>query len=111
MPCCVTTVSRANALSIQLVLEEGADSGALSHLAERWGLVHDPDAIMALVLTPEHLELRKLDEPKLGAILSILSPGPWRIAASLAAAVVKQWQKPWVSKAAMCRALWMRPQD
>ena len=28
------------------------DSGALSHLAERWGLVHDPDAIMALVLTP-----------------------------------------------------------
>lgn len=68
MPCCVTTVSRANALSIQLLLEEGADSGALSHLAERWGLVHDPDAIMALVLTPEHLELRKLDEPKLGAI-------------------------------------------
>ena len=68
MRCCVIMASRANSLSIQLLLEEGADSGALSHLAERWGLVHDPEAMMALVLTPEHLELRKLDEPKLGAI-------------------------------------------
>ena len=68
MPCCGTTVSRVNAVSIQLVLEEGADSGALAHLAERWGLVHDPDALMALVLTPEHLELRKLEEPNLGGM-------------------------------------------
>ena len=34
----------------------------------RWGLEHDEDNLMALVLTPEHLELRKRDEPKLGGI-------------------------------------------
>ncbi|KHN89786.1 16S rRNA (guanine(1516)-N(2))-methyltransferase [Pectobacterium actinidiae] len=55
-------------MSICLIAEEGADSGALSSLAERWGLVSDPDALMALVLTAERLELRKQDEPKLGAI-------------------------------------------
>jgi len=51
-----------------LLCEEGADEGALSVLAQRWDLTSDPDAIMALVLTPERLELRKRDEPKLGAI-------------------------------------------
>ncbi|MEI7285702.1 16S rRNA (guanine(1516)-N(2))-methyltransferase RsmJ [Pectobacterium carotovorum] len=55
-------------MSICLIAEEGADSGALSSLAARWGLVSDPDAVMALVLTAERLELRKQDEPKLGAI-------------------------------------------
>jgi hypothetical protein len=51
-----------------LLCEEGADEGALSVLAQRWNLTSDPDAVMALVLTPERLELRKRDEPKLGAI-------------------------------------------
>lgn len=32
------------------------------------GLEHDEDNLMALVMTPEHLELRKRDEPKLGGI-------------------------------------------
>ena len=55
-------------MSVCLICEEGASQGALSILAERWNLTSDPDANMALVLTPERLELRKLDEPKLGAI-------------------------------------------
>jgi len=55
-------------VSVFLTCEEGADAGALSILADRWKLISDPDAIMALVLTPERLELRKRDEPKLGAI-------------------------------------------
>jgi len=55
-------------VSVFLACEEGADEGALSILAERWKLISDPDALMALVLTPERLELRKRDEPKLGAI-------------------------------------------
>ncbi|MCW6540103.1 16S rRNA (guanine(1516)-N(2))-methyltransferase RsmJ [Yersinia ruckeri] len=55
-------------MSIRLFCEEGADSGTLSILAERWGLVSGEQATMALVLTPTHLELRKLDEPKLGGI-------------------------------------------
>ncbi|MFO6298284.1 16S rRNA (guanine(1516)-N(2))-methyltransferase RsmJ [Rahnella selenatireducens] len=55
-------------MSVCLLCEEGADEGALSVLAQRWNLTCDPDAVMALVLTPERLELRKRDEPKLGAI-------------------------------------------
>ncbi|MDX7987340.1 16S rRNA (guanine(1516)-N(2))-methyltransferase RsmJ [Xenorhabdus sp. 12] len=55
-------------MKICLICEEGADSSALSLLAERWGLLHDEDSVMALVLTPERLELRKRDEPKLGGI-------------------------------------------
>jgi 16S rRNA (guanine1516-N2)-methyltransferase len=55
-------------VSVCLICEEGASQGALSILAERWNLTSDPDANMALVLTPKRLELRKLDEPKLGAI-------------------------------------------
>ncbi|MGM1297838.1 class I SAM-dependent methyltransferase [Enterobacter hormaechei] len=55
-------------MKICLVDETGAGDGALSVLAARWGLEHDEDNLMALVMTPEHLELRKRDEPKLGGI-------------------------------------------
>ncbi|MCU5773739.1 16S rRNA (guanine(1516)-N(2))-methyltransferase RsmJ [Erwiniaceae bacterium BAC15a-03b] len=55
-------------MKICLLNEAGADSGALSVLAQRWQLEHDDDAPMALVMTPGHLELRKRDEPKLGGI-------------------------------------------
>ncbi|MEG0281493.1 MAG: 16S rRNA (guanine(1516)-N(2))-methyltransferase RsmJ [Morganella sp. (in: enterobacteria)] len=55
-------------MNIRLQCEEGADNCALNALAARWGLVHDEMAPMALVLTPEGLELRKCDEPKLGGI-------------------------------------------
>nr|WP_202403650.1 16S rRNA (guanine(1516)-N(2))-methyltransferase RsmJ [Pantoea sp. Taur] len=55
-------------VKIGLIDESGAGDGALLHLAQRWGLQHDDQAVMALVLTPERLELRKLDEPKLGGI-------------------------------------------
>jgi 16S rRNA (guanine1516-N2)-methyltransferase len=55
-------------VKIGLIDESGAGDGALLHLAQRWGLEHDDQALMALVLTPERLELRKLDEPKLGGI-------------------------------------------
>jgi len=55
-------------VKIGLIDETGAGDGALLHLAQRWGLQSDQQATMALVLTSEHLELRKLDEPKLGGI-------------------------------------------
>ena len=55
-------------MQICLIDETGTGDGALSVLAARWGLEHDEDNLMALVLTPEHLELRKRDEPKLGGI-------------------------------------------
>ena len=69
MPCWITTASRANGtVNICLIDETGAGDGALSVLAARWQLVHDPENPMALALTPAHLELRKRDEPKLGGI-------------------------------------------
>ena len=55
-------------MKICLLDETGAGDGALSVLAARWGLEQDDDNLMALVMTPEHLELRKRDEPKLGGI-------------------------------------------
>ncbi len=55
-------------MNICLIDESGAGDGALSVLAQRWQLQHDDNALMALVMTPEHLELRKRDEPKLGGI-------------------------------------------
>ena len=48
-------------MKICLIDETGTGDGALSVLAVRWGLEHDEDNLMALVLTPEHLELRKRD--------------------------------------------------
>lgn len=68
MRCLSITVSKANALKICLLDETGAGNGALSVLAARFGLEQDNDNLMALVLTPTHLELRKRDEPKLGGI-------------------------------------------
>ncbi|WP_208443454.1 16S rRNA (guanine(1516)-N(2))-methyltransferase RsmJ [Pantoea agglomerans] len=55
-------------MKICLLDESGAGDGALSRLAQRWQLEHDEDALLALVQTPTHLELRKRDEPKLGGI-------------------------------------------
>lgn len=55
-------------MNICLIDETGAGDGALSVLAQRWQLTHDETAPMALVMTPERLELRKRDEPKLGGI-------------------------------------------
>lgn len=69
MRCWSITESKADCyVKICLVDETGAGDGALSVLAARWGLEHDEENLMALVMTPEHLELRKRDEPKLGGI-------------------------------------------
>ncbi|MTC73083.1 16S rRNA (guanine(1516)-N(2))-methyltransferase RsmJ [Providencia sp. wls1919] len=65
----------ADKIAIQLICEEGADIGTLNQLAEKWQLTHTPDALMALVLTPENLQLRKMDEPKLGGIFVDFASG------------------------------------
>ncbi len=44
--------------------------------AERWGLISNERAVMALVMTTERLELRKRDEPKLGSIYVDFVHGP-----------------------------------
>ena len=54
-------------MTIQLI-NESDNLEAFQAVCDKWQLRHDPDAILALVQTPERLELRKLDEPKLGAI-------------------------------------------
>lgn len=54
-------------MTIQLINENG-DENVFQAVCEKWQLSHNPDAILALVQTAKRLELRKLDEPKLGAI-------------------------------------------
>lgn len=53
--------------AIQLICET-EDNSQFDAVCEKWQLVHDSSANLALVQTVTQLELRKLDEPKLGAI-------------------------------------------
>ncbi|UJF19395.1 class I SAM-dependent methyltransferase [Vibrio sp. SS-MA-C1-2] len=55
-------------MQIRLISQQPEHQQQLEQLAERWQLVDDETNDFALVLTPTHLELQKLDEPKLGAI-------------------------------------------
>ncbi|MDH2924508.1 16S rRNA (guanine1516-N2)-methyltransferase [Nicoletella semolina] len=54
-------------MTVQLV-NETDDDGKFLALCHKWQLIHNDTATLALVLTKERLELRKLDEPKLGSI-------------------------------------------
>ncbi|PSU30210.1 class I SAM-dependent methyltransferase [Photobacterium lutimaris] len=62
-------------MQLALISEFPERQHELDQLAERWGLSHDPDSVFALVLTAERLELRKLDEAKLGAVYVDLASG------------------------------------
>jgi 16S rRNA (guanine1516-N2)-methyltransferase len=53
---------------LQLLCEDTTQTERFEQLTERWGLEQDEQSEFALVLTEQRLELRKLDEPKLGAI-------------------------------------------
>ncbi|MDD1783530.1 class I SAM-dependent methyltransferase [Enterovibrio sp. ZSDZ35] len=55
-------------MQIALTCEAPSRAATLAALADRWGLTHDENATFALVLTDSQLELRKRDEPKLGAV-------------------------------------------
>ena len=59
----------------QLICEDATQIDHLNDLATRWNLSHDGNSDFALVLTSERLELRKVDEPKLGAIFVDLVGG------------------------------------
>lgn len=54
--------------SISLKSNAGHNDPRLIRLSKRWGLKNDPLAVMALVITSDRLELRKIDEPKLGPV-------------------------------------------
>lgn len=62
-------------MQLQLISEDPNRNEQLNQLAQRWGLSHDEQSAFALVLTAERLELRKVDEPKLGAIFVDLAGG------------------------------------
>ncbi|MDA0130127.1 class I SAM-dependent methyltransferase [Vibrio sp. MarTm2] len=55
-------------MQLQLICQSPDQNEQLERIAQRWGLEHNPQSQFALVLTAERLELRKVDEPKLGAI-------------------------------------------
>ena len=52
---------------IQLI-NESAQKEKFQVICDKWQLIHQPESPLALVLTDKRLELRKLDESKLGAI-------------------------------------------
>ncbi|WP_281545947.1 class I SAM-dependent methyltransferase [Grimontia sp. SpTr1] len=62
-------------MQIALTCEALERADILNEIANRWGLTHDENALFALVLTENQLELRKLDEPKLGAVFVDLVGG------------------------------------
>lgn len=62
-------------MQLQLHCEDSTQLDRFQQLTERWGLTHSEDSPFALVLTDQQLELRKLDEPKLGAIFVDLVSG------------------------------------
>ncbi|MGR5120143.1 class I SAM-dependent methyltransferase [Vibrio astriarenae] len=55
-------------MHLQLICEDTSQTTHFDQLVARWGLHHDGNSEFALVLSQGRLELRKLDEPKLGAI-------------------------------------------
>lgn len=61
-------------MNIQL-LNESDFGDIFQQTCEKWQLIHSPAATLALVQTNERLELRKLDEPKLGAIVVDFAEG------------------------------------
>jgi len=62
-------------VQLQLHCEDLTQFDRFQQLTKRWGLTHSEDSPFALVLTDQQLELRKLDEPKLGAIFVDLVSG------------------------------------
>jgi 16S rRNA (guanine1516-N2)-methyltransferase len=62
-------------MQLSLICEASERQTELAAVAERWGLTHSDESQFALVLTAQRLELRKLDEPKLGAIFVDLAGG------------------------------------
>lgn len=62
-------------MQLNLCCEAPERVAELQELAQRWQLTHQADSVFALVLTSDRLELRKLDEPKLGAIYVDLAGG------------------------------------
>lgn len=55
-------------MQLQLICECSELAEEFAERTERWNLTHSQDSLFALVQTHARLELRKLDEPKLGAI-------------------------------------------
>ncbi|MEX0333235.1 class I SAM-dependent methyltransferase [Vibrio tubiashii] len=62
-------------MQLQLLCEDQIQSERFQQITQRWELTHSDDSPFALVLTEQRLELRKLDEPKLGAIFVDLASG------------------------------------
>lgn len=55
-------------MQVQLLSDNPEFSAVLTEMAAVWGVSHTDDGMFALVHTGERIELRKLDEPKLGGV-------------------------------------------
>ncbi|SIO21340.1 class I SAM-dependent methyltransferase [Salinivibrio sp. ES.052] len=55
-------------MQLCLICDAPEKSSKFEGLKSKWSLTHNPDSPFALVMTAARLELRKQDEPKLGAV-------------------------------------------
>ncbi|OOE88835.1 class I SAM-dependent methyltransferase [Salinivibrio sharmensis] len=55
-------------MQLSLICEAPEKEHEFEELKSKWTLTHTPDSSFALVMTEARLELRKQDEPKLGAV-------------------------------------------
>ena len=62
------TLMNVQLMNIQLLCEAEPKQAEFARTCAELGLQHQPESILALVQTADRLELRKLDEPKLGAV-------------------------------------------
>ncbi|MGP1947477.1 MAG: class I SAM-dependent methyltransferase [Arsenophonus sp. NC-PG7-MAG3] len=67
-------------------------------IADKWKLKHTPTELMALVLTTEYLQLKKIYEPKLGGIYVDFVLGAMRYRHKFGGGVMKLLQKQLESK-------------
>ncbi len=97
-------------LRANLLMDETAPDGApYLFWLPAGGLEHDEDNPMALVMTPQHLELRKRrNRNPRRHFRRFCRRGRGRTGASLAAGAAKRWRKPSVSKVIICR-MWSMP--
>jgi hypothetical protein len=95
-------------MKICLIDETGAGDGALSVLAARWGLEHDEDNLMALVMTTHIWNCVNAMSRSSAVSSSISSAGRWPTGANLAVVAAKRWRKRSALKAIICRMWWMR---
>ena len=92
---------------MQILLEDPAKAPQAAALASQLGQTDLPQ--FALVFTAARLELRKLDEPKLGAVYVDFVEGAVAHRRKFGGGVASPSPRRWGSRRVPCRGWWMPP--